>query len=80
MVIKVLGTGCATCKSLENNTLQAVRELGNGAAVEKVTDMTRILGYKILRTPALVINEVVVLSGRVPAVAELKEIILHHTS
>ncbi|HNY02834.1 MAG TPA: thioredoxin family protein, partial [Bacteroidales bacterium] len=77
--IKVLGTGCPTCHTLEKNVLRAVDELGNNARVEKVWDIVKILEYKILRTPALVIDEQVVVSGRVPDVAELKEIILKHS-
>jgi small redox-active disulfide protein 2 len=76
MVIKVLGTGCTACKTLEKNTLRAVQELGNVASVEKVEDIAEMLEYQIMRTPALVIDEQVVLTGRVPTSDELKEIIL----
>ena len=75
MIIKVLGTGCANCKTLEKHTRQAVAELGNGAEVLKVDDITKIIEYKVMRTPALVIDEKVVMNGRVPSVTELKDII-----
>ena len=75
MIIKVLGTGCANCKTLEKHTRQAVTELGCGAEVQKVEDITKIIEYKVMRTPALVIDEKVVLSGRVPAISEIKELI-----
>jgi small redox-active disulfide protein 2 len=75
MIIKVLGTGCANCKTLEKHTRQAVAELGNCAEVFKIEDITRIIEYKVLHTPALVIDEKVVLSGRVPSVSEIKELI-----
>lgn len=75
MIIKVLGTGCANCKTLEKYTRQAVAELGNVAEVMKVDDITKIIEYKVMRTPALVIDEKVVMDGRVPSVSELKDII-----
>lgn len=75
MEIKVLGTGCANCKTLEKLTFNALAELNIDANVEKVEDITKIMSYNIMRTPALVINSKVVLSGRVPSLTELKEII-----
>jgi len=75
MKIKVLGTGCANCKTLEKLVINALAEMSFEADVEKVEDITKIMAYGIMRTPALVINEKVVLSGRVPSVKELKEII-----
>lgn len=75
MKIKVLGTGCARCKSLEKITRKAVEELNLDATVEKVEDIQKIMEYAIMRTPALVINEKVVLSGQVPKLTELKELL-----
>ncbi len=75
ILIKVLGTGCANCKNLEKATLNAVKELNIIATIEKEEDIQKIMGYGIMRTPALVINEKIVLYGRVPGVSELKEII-----
>ena len=75
MVIKVLGTGCANCKTLEKSVIQAVAELGMDAQVVKEEDIVKIMGYGIMRTPGLVIDEKIVLSGRVPSLSELKEII-----
>jgi small redox-active disulfide protein 2 len=77
-IIKVLGTGCANCKNLEKATGIAISELKADAVVEKVEDIQKIMTYGVMRTPALVINEKVVLYGRVPGVAELKEIIQKH--
>jgi small redox-active disulfide protein 2 len=74
-IIKVLGTGCSNCKSLEKAALIAVEELKVDARVEKVEDIQKIMMYGVMRTPALVINEKVAFYGRVPAVKELKEII-----
>ena len=75
MEIKVLGTGCARCKSLERITRKAVKELNLDATVTKVEDIQKIMEYAVMRTPALVINEKVVMSGQLPKVAELKELL-----
>ncbi len=78
MEIKVLGTGCAKCKSLEKVTRKAVDELNIDATVTKVEDIQKIMEYAVMRTPALVIDEKVVLSGQLPKVAEIKELITNH--
>ncbi|NTW34283.1 MAG: thioredoxin family protein [Bacteroidetes bacterium] len=78
MEIKVLGTGCANCKTLEKSVFNALAEMNFDANVEKVEDITKIMAYGVMRTPALVINEKVVLSGRVPSVKEIKEIITNN--
>jgi small redox-active disulfide protein 2 len=75
MKIKILGTGCANCRNLEKATQIAVSEMGLTAEIIKEEDIQKIMAYGIMRTPALVIDEKVVLNGRVPAVNELKEII-----
>ena len=79
MEIKVLGTGCAKCKSLEKVTRKAVNELNLDATVTKVEDIQKIMEYSVMRTPALVIDEKVVLSGQLPKVAELKELITNNS-
>jgi small redox-active disulfide protein 2 len=71
MEIKVLGTGCPNCKRLEKLTRQAVSELGTDATVVKVEELDKILAYDILATPALVVDEKVVVSGRVPRKDEI---------
>jgi small redox-active disulfide protein 2 len=78
MEIKVLGTGCARCKSLEKATTKAVDELNLDATVVKVEDIQKIMEYAVMRTPALVINEKVVVSGQVPKISELKEILTNN--
>jgi small redox-active disulfide protein 2 len=75
MEIKVLGTGCANCKALEKVVINALAEMDIAANVEKVEDIQKIMSYGIMRTPGLVIDEKVVLVGRVPSVKEVKEII-----
>jgi small redox-active disulfide protein 2 len=72
MIIKILGTGCPKCKKLEDNVLTALEEMGIEAVVEKVTDLNKIMDYGVMMTPALVIDEKVVASGKVLTVADLK--------
>lgn len=75
MEIKVLGPGCPNCKTLFKSVITALEELKITADVEKVEDIVKIMNYGIMRTPGIVIDEKVVLSGRVPSMHELKEII-----
>jgi small redox-active disulfide protein 2 len=73
MVIKVLGSGCASCKKLEANAKEAVKELGLDASVEKVEDIKDIMAYGVMKTPALVVDEQVKVMGRVPSVEDIKK-------
>jgi small redox-active disulfide protein 2 len=75
MKIKILGTGCAKCKSLEKATTEAVADLGIEATVTKEEDIMKIMAYGILSTPGLVIDEKVVMSGRLPSSSELKKLL-----
>ena len=75
MEIKILGTGCARCNTLERLTREAVREMGIAAGISKEEDIVNIMNYGVLRTPALVINGKLVLSGRVPPLKEITDII-----
>lgn len=72
MIIKILGPGCNNCKNLERATREALDQLGLDATVEKVTDYPTIAGYGVMSTPGLVVDEKVVVSGRVPRTAEIK--------
>jgi len=73
--IKVLGTGCPKCKTLESRTREAVKEMGIQAEVIKVTEIPKIMEYDLMMTPGLVINERVKVSGRVPGKEEIKKLI-----
>lgn len=75
MIIKVLGSGCANCQNLEKATREALADLGVEADFEHVTDPGEIASYGVMRTPALVIDEDVVLSGRVPTTAAVKDLL-----
>jgi small redox-active disulfide protein 2 len=71
LTIKILGSGCANCKRLEQITRKIVEEMELQAEVIKVTDYNDILKYNLISTPGLVINEKVVSSGRIPSPAEV---------
>ena len=71
MNIKILGTGCKKCKKLEANTREAVEELGLDASVEKVEDIQGIMSYKVMSTPALVVDEKVVSAGKLLSSKEI---------
>ncbi len=75
MHVKILGSGCANCVNLEKATRQAVEELGLQATFEKVTDYADIAAYGIMRTPGLVVDEQVLLSGRVPTSGQVKDLL-----
>jgi small redox-active disulfide protein 2 len=76
MNIKILGTGCAKCQSLEKVVKEAVAELKLDATVEKVTDLCKILEYPILTTPGMVIDGKVVSSGKALNKSEVIKLII----
>ncbi len=75
MEIKVLGTGCPKCKTLEKFVFNSITALDIEADVSKVEDIMQIIQYGVMNTPALVINGKVVLSGRLPNEKELKDLL-----
>ena len=75
MIIKILGTGCPKCKKLEENARMAIKELGSDATIEKVTDLDKIMDYGVMITPALVIDEKVVASGKLLSASDIKALI-----
>ena len=74
MHIKILGPGCRNCATLEARTREAVAQLGVDATIEKVTDYADIAGYGIMKTPGLVVDEQVVVSGRVPTASQIAQL------
>ncbi len=75
MEIEILGTGCPKCQKSEANAKKAVAELGLEVQVEKVSDLKDIMAYGVMSTPALVIDGEVKVTGKVPDVAEIGELI-----
>ena len=75
MQVKVLGAGCANCHRLEDRTRDALDRMGTDADVQMITDYGVIAGYGVMSTPALVVDDRVVLSGRVPEVDELMAVL-----
>ena len=75
MNIKILGTGCPKCKTLEKLTREVVEQNGFTATITKVEDIMDIMKYNIMSTPALVVNEKVEIKGRVPSAAEIKQVL-----
>ena len=71
MKIEVLGTGCAKCKTLYENTKKAVEESGKTAEIIKIEEIQKIMAYGVMSTPALVVDGVVKFSGKVASVAEI---------
>ncbi len=76
MDIKILGTGCAKCRAVEKEVREVVAELGVDADIEDVKDMARIMTYKVMMTPGLVIDGKVVSSGHVPSKSDVRKMIL----
>jgi small redox-active disulfide protein 2 len=75
MNIKILGTGCPKCKTLEKLTTEVVTENSYDAEISKVEDIVQIMNYGVWGTPGLVVNEKVMVSGRVPSKDEIKKLI-----
>jgi small redox-active disulfide protein 2 len=73
--IKVLGTGCAKCKSTYNNALEAVKQLTIEANIVKIEDIEEIMKYNVLTRPVLMINEEMKIKGRVADVNEIKQLL-----
>lgn len=74
-LLQILGTGCAKCTKLAENTETAAREAGIEYQLEKVTDLQTIMGFGVMTTPALVVDGQVKVAGKVPSVSEIKEML-----
>ena len=73
--IQILGTGCPKCKKLHEATLATIKEIGLDAELTKVEEITEILKMGVMMTPALVVDGVVKVTGRIPKLDELKTMI-----
>lgn len=75
-IIKVLGPGCVKCKTTFNNVLEAVKETGIEANVQKIEDIVEMMKYNVLSTPVLVIDEEVKVKGRIAYLNEIKTFLI----
>ncbi|MEZ7873548.1 MAG: thioredoxin family protein [Bacteroidales bacterium] len=75
MEIKILGTGCAKCKTTQAVVEKVVAESGVKATITKIEDIVEIMKYNVMFTPAVVVDEVVKIKGRVPSEKEVKQIL-----
>jgi small redox-active disulfide protein 2 len=75
MKLQILGTGCPRCNALTMAVEQAAQTLGVEYELEKVTDLKRIISFGVMTTPALVVDGQVKVSGKVPSVDELKQLL-----
>jgi small redox-active disulfide protein 2 len=76
MDIKILGSGCVNCRNLEALTRSALHDLGIDADIDEVTDPAEIAAWGVMTTPALVIDDEVVASGRIPTPEQLAELLV----
>jgi len=76
--IKILGPGCARCKATVEVVKKALEKRGLQADLTKVEDVEQIVTYNILKTPAVVINEQVKISGRIPTQEEIESLLSHY--
>ena len=75
MEIKILGTGCAKCKTAQAVVEKVVAESGLNATITKVEDIVEIMKYNVMFTPAIVVDEIVKIKGRSPSEKEVKQIL-----
>ena len=75
MKIEILGMGCATCNKLEDTVRLAIKETGVDAQIDHVKDIKQIMAYGVLTTPALVIDGKVKAVGKLPTLADIKQMI-----
>lgn len=75
MKVEILGSGCASCRKLEENARKAVAELGVNAKISKVSDFGKMAAYGITAVPALVVDGEIALSGSYSSVQAIKEIL-----
>ena len=73
--VKVLGSGCRSCHDLYEHAKQAVSALGLGTEVAYITDMEQIMGYGVMRMPALLVNDKVVSCGKVLSAKEVEAVL-----
>jgi small redox-active disulfide protein 2 len=70
--IQILGIGCPKCRKLTETAEAAAKELGLAYELEKITDIAKIMNFGVMMTPALAVDGVVKVAGKVPSMAEVK--------
>lgn len=75
-VIKILGTGCRNCNRLEENTRKAIKEIQFDTKIEHITDFKEIAKYGVMSTPALVLDDKVLFSGKVLKSEDIKKLLM----
>jgi small redox-active disulfide protein 2 len=75
MLIQILGIGCPKCQKLEENARQAASELNLDFHIEKVKDLQQIMAFGVMITPALVVDGVVKIAGKIPGVEDIKKML-----
>ena len=75
MEIKILGPGCSKCRTLDKLTREVVEKNGINATITKVEDIIEIMKYGVMSTPALVVDEKVVIKGRIPSADEIRQLL-----
>lgn len=78
MEIAILGTGCPKCRQTEEAVRKAVEQAGIDATIHKVEDIREIMKFKVMATPAVAIDNQVVISGKVPTIEEVRALLAHH--
>lgn len=73
--LQILGTGCPKCKKLAENTEAAAKRLGTPYRMEKVTDILKIMEFGVMMTPALAVDGVVKISGKISSPEEIEQIL-----
>ena len=76
MKIQILGTGCAKCQKLAAVAEEAAKALGLACEIEKVTEIDRIMGFGVMFTPALVVDGVVKIAGKLPSLEDTKKLLV----
>lgn len=75
MKIQILGTGCPKCKKLAENAEEAAKQMALQYEMEKVTDVTKIMAFGVMMTPALAVDGVIKVVGKVPSTEDIKKLL-----
>lgn len=73
--IQILGTGCAKCQKLADNTKQAADNLGLDYEMEKITELNQIMAFGVMTTPGLAVDGKVLIVGKVPSPADIEKLL-----